>query len=179
MRLAMEKEPLSLIQGANFAAVLIYARRFDEALEQAKKTYNLDPTFVGGQSWLCHAYNASGKYDETLTLATKTMQANPTVPSSPFNADLTVALSKTDRKQDAEALLSKWKQEAKTKYISNYWFAIGYAAYGDKDAAFAELEKAYQNHDWFLQRIKVDPMMDPLRDDPRFDQMVKRLNFPQ
>jgi len=179
MRFAMEKEPLSLIQGANFAGVLIYARRFDEAVEQAKKTYGLDPNFVGGQSWLCHANNAIGRYDETLALATKTMQANSSVPLSPFNADLTVALSKMGRRQEAEAILSKWKQEAKTKYISSYWFAIAYAAYGDKDAAFAELEKAFQSHDWFLQRIRVDPFMDPLRDDPRFDAMVKRLKFPE
>jgi TolB-like protein len=179
MRLAMEKEPLSLIQGANFAGVLMYARHFDEAVEQAKKTYDLDPNFVGGQSWLCHVNNARGRYDETLALATKTMQSNPTVPSSPFNADLAVALSKVGRRQDAEAVLSKWKQEEKTKYISSYWFAIGYAAFGDKDAAFAELEKAFQTRDWFLQRIKVDPFMDPLRDDPRFDAMVKRLKFPE
>jgi tetratricopeptide (TPR) repeat protein len=101
------------------------------------------------------------------------------VPLSPFNADLTVALSKMGRRQEAEAILSKWKQEAKTKYISSYWFAIAYAAYGDKDAAFAELEKAFQSHDWFLQRIRVDPFMDPLRDDPRFNGMVKRLKFPE
>ena len=61
----------------------------------------------------------------------------------------------------------------------NYLVATGDGALGDKDAAFAELEKAYQNHDWFLQRIKVDPSVDPLRDDPRFDAIVKRLNFPQ
>ena len=61
----------------------------------------------------------------------------------------------------------------------NYWFAMSYAALGDKDAAFAQLEKAYQNHDWFLQRLKVDPFADPLRDDPRFDEIVKRLKFPE
>ncbi|HVF31145.1 MAG TPA: hypothetical protein VNA22_09245, partial [Pyrinomonadaceae bacterium] len=52
MKIAMEKEPLYLIQGANYAAVLMYARRFDEAVEQAKKTYDLDPNFIGGINWL-------------------------------------------------------------------------------------------------------------------------------
>lgn len=60
----------------------------------------------------------------------------------------------------------------------NYWVAITYAAIGDKEAAFAELEKAYQNHDWFLQRIKVDPFMDRPRDDPRFADLVKRIGLP-
>jgi hypothetical protein len=57
--------------------------------------------------------------------------------------------------------------------------AVTYAALGDKVAAFGELEKANQAHDWFLQRIKVDTYMDPLRSDPRFDAMVKRPNFPE
>jgi hypothetical protein len=67
----------------------------------------------------------------------------------------------------------------KTKYVANYWLAIVHAALGEKDAAFAELEKAYQAHDWFFQRLKVDPFMDPLRDDPRFKDLVRRLGLPE
>jgi hypothetical protein len=54
-----------------------------------------------------------------------------------------------------------------------------YGALGEKDKAFAELEKAFKNRDWDLHRLKVDPFMDPLRDDSRFDEMVKRLGLPQ
>jgi len=50
---------------------------------------------------------------------------------------------------------------------------------GQRDEAFAKLEKAYQEHDWFLMRLRVDPMMDSLRDNPRFKEMLKRLNLPQ
>lgn len=57
--------------------------------------------------------------------------------------------------------------------------AIIHAAMGDKEAAFTELEKAFQNRDWFLPRLKVDPFMDPIRDDPRFEVMVNRLNLPK
>jgi hypothetical protein len=48
-----------------------------------------------------------------------------------------------------------------------------------RDAAFAELEKAYRAHDWFLQRIKTDPFLDPLRDDPRFKDLVRRIGLPE
>ena len=82
-------------------------------------------------------------------------------------------------REKALAIIAHWKEAENRRYVLNYLVAQAYAALGDKDAAFVELEKAYQNHDWFLQRIKVDPMMDPLRDDPRFDAIVKRLNFPQ
>ena len=57
--------------------------------------------------------------------------------------------------------------------------AVAHVALGEKDAAFAELEKAYQAHDWFLQRLKVDPFMDSLRNDPRFADLVKRVGLPQ
>ena len=61
----------------------------------------------------------------------------------------------------------------------NYWVASSYAALGEKEAAFAELEKAYQAHDWFLPWIKTDPFMDPLRDDARFADLVKRIGLPK
>jgi hypothetical protein len=76
-------------------------------------------------------------------------------------------------------MIAKVKEQAKEGYVMTYWTSIHYAALGDKNAAFAELEKSFQNRDWFLPRIKVDPFMDPLRGDPRFDAMVKRLNLPE
>jgi tetratricopeptide (TPR) repeat protein len=174
MKIAMEKEPLYLIQGANYAGVLMYARRFDEAVEQAKKTYDLDPNFIGGKNWLCHTYNMKGMYAESLAIAEKSLDSE-----MPFLSNAGFAYAKTGQREKALAIVERWKEGEKRKYVMNYWVAVTYAALGDKDGAFAELEKAYRNHDWFLQRIKVDPFMDPLRGDPRFDEMVKRLNFPE
>jgi tetratricopeptide (TPR) repeat protein len=172
MKIAMEKEPLYLIQGANFAAVLMYARRFDEAVEQAKKTYDLDPNFIGGRNWLCHTNNAKGNYADALAIAEKSLDsAMPILPAAAY------AYAKTGQREKAVAVIARWKEREKTAYVQNYWVAIVYAAIGDKDSAFAELEKAYQNRDWFLQRINVDPFMDPLRTDPRFDELVKRIGL--
>jgi serine/threonine-protein kinase len=172
MKIAMEKEPLYLIQGANFAGVLMYARRFDEAVAQAKKTYDLDPNFIGGRNWLCHTYNLKGMYAESLSISEKSLDSE-----MPFLSDAAVAYAKTGQRDKALAIIARWKQAEKTKYVMNYWVAVAYAAIGDKDGAFAELEKAYQHHDWFLQRIKVDPYMDPLRDDPRFAELVQRIGL--
>ena len=60
----------------------------------------------------------------------------------------------------------------------SYWVATIYTALGDNDKAFAELEKAYVEHDWELHRLKVDPFINSLRDDPRFNEMVKRIGLP-
>ena len=172
MKRAMELEPLSLTQGANFAAVYLYARQFDKALDQAKKTYDLDPTLVTGQNWMCHAYEVNGMYAESLAISEKAAQSNRSL-----LAALGYAYAKSGQRSKAEDVLKQWKERAKTKYVANYWVAIVYAALGEKDAAFAELEKAYQEHDWFIQRLRVDPYMDLLRDDPRFKDLVRRLGL--
>ncbi|MDX6445455.1 MAG: eukaryotic-like serine/threonine-protein kinase [Blastocatellia bacterium] len=172
MKRAMELEPLALAQGANFAAVYLYARQFDKALDQAKKTYDLDPTLVTGQNWMCHAYDVNGMYAESLAIAEKAAQSNRSL-----FAALGYAYAKSGQRGKAEAVLNQWHELEKTKYVANYWVATVYAALGEKDAAFAELEKAYQAHDWFIQRLRSDPYMDPLRDDPRFKDMVRRLGL--
>jgi len=174
MKRAMELEPLSVVQGANFAAVYVYARQFDKALDQAKKTYELDPNAVTSQHWLCHSYNVNGMYAESLALSEKTFRTNVT-----FYYDAVYSYAKLGRRQEAEELVKKWKEREKTNYIMNYWVAGAYAALGDKDEAFAELEKAYQSRDWFFPRIKTDPFMDPLRADPRFKDFVKRVGLPE
>jgi serine/threonine protein kinase/tetratricopeptide (TPR) repeat protein len=173
MKRAMELEPLSLVQGANFAAVYLYARQFDKALDQAKKTYDLDPNLVTGQNWMCHAYDVNGMYPESLAISEKAALLNRSLLAASG-----YAYAKSGQRQKAEAVLTQWKELEKTKYVANYWVAIVYAALGEKEAAFAELEKAYKERDWFLQRLKVDPFMDSLRDDPRFSDLVKRIGLP-
>ena len=86
-----------------------------------------------------------------------------------FYGAMACSYAKTGRRQEAEAVIKKWKGDENSKY----------AALGDKDAAFAELEKAYQARDWYLPRLKTDPFMDPLRDDQRFAGMAKRVGLPQ
>ena len=174
MKRAMELEPLSLVQGANFAAVYLYARQFDKALDQARKTYDLDPNLVTSQNWMCHSLDVNGMYAESLAISEKAALSNRSL-----EAALGYAYAKGGRRQEAEAVLKQWKEIEKTKYVSNYWMAVVHVALGEKDAAFAELEKAYQAHDWFLQRLKVDPFMDSLRNDPRFADLVKRVGLPQ
>ncbi|HKZ79701.1 MAG TPA: tetratricopeptide repeat protein [Pyrinomonadaceae bacterium] len=174
MKRAMELEPLNLIQGAHFAAVYMYARQLDGALEQARKTSDLDPAFVIGKSWLCFALNAKGMYAESLAVSEKTLQTDFLL-----LPQVSYAYAKMGRRQQAKEIINRWKEIERSEYVLNYWIAVVYAALGEKDAAFAELEKAYQARDFFFHRLKVDPFMDPLRDDPRYKEMLKRLNLPE
>ena len=76
-------------------------------------------------------------------------------------------------------MISRLREIAKTHYVMSSRVATIYGALGETDKAFAELEKAFAEHDWDIHRLKVDPFMDPLRDDPRFAALLKRLNLPQ
>jgi tetratricopeptide (TPR) repeat protein len=178
MKRAMELEPLSVQQGSNYAAVLIYARRFDEAIEQGRRTYELDPTHVGAQNWLCHSLNAKGLYAEAIAFGEKNTVNHAAGVTSLYGC-LAFAYARAGQPEKALAELARVKDAAKSRYVANYWNAVVYAGLNDKDNAFSELETAFQNRDWFLPRMKVDPYMDSLRSDPRFESIVKRLNLPQ
>jgi tetratricopeptide (TPR) repeat protein len=174
MKRAMELEPLSLIQGANYGAVLMYAGQFDAAVEQARKTYELDPNHPGARFWMCHVLNAKGMYAESLLISEKYLQTDLRM-----FAPAGYAYAKSGQRQKAEQTIARWKEAEKTEYVLNYWIAVSYTALGELDAAFAELEKAYQARDWFLSRLKTDPFMESLRDDPRYKNLLKRMNLPE
>jgi eukaryotic-like serine/threonine-protein kinase len=177
LKRAVELEPLSLINNAVLVSVYLYARQNDQALEQARKTYDLDPSFRFGQQWLGQAYIANGQYREAIAFSEKVLQAFPFAQENLPTAGQ--AYAKSNRRREAEQCIAKLKELSKTQPVRSYWIAAVYAALGDKNNAFAELEKAYQEHDWFLPRIKVDPIMDGLRDDPRFTDLLKRMKLPE
>jgi len=123
--------------------------------------------------WMSHIQNLRGQYEETLAIARKRSDL------SNLRPDIAYALAKSGRRAEAQEVLNQWREVGKTKFVSHYWMAVSEIALGNKEGAFAELEEASRQHEWFFQRIKVDPFMDPLRDDPRFASLVKRLKFPE
>ena len=179
LKRAVELEPLSLITNANLAGAYMFAGQNDRALEQARKTYELEPNFVSGLYWLALAYNANGMYAEAIALSEKVLQTDST---SQYLYLLRVAgysYAKSGRRREAEEDIKRFKDIAKTRYVKSYWVASIYAALGDKDKAFIELENAFAERDWDLHRLKVDPLMNPLRDDPRFQDLMRRIGLPQ
>jgi TolB-like protein/Flp pilus assembly protein TadD len=174
---ALELEPLSIITSANLAHVYMGARQNDRALEQARKTYDLEPNFPLGRNNLGLAYIANGMYAEAITLSEKVLQAEPT--NQQMLRVAGSAYAKSGRRREAEEVIKRFKDLAKAQYVMSYYVANIYAALGDKEKAFIELEKAFAERDWALHRLKVDSLMDSLRDDPRLKEMLKRLNLPE
>ncbi|HSB28595.1 MAG TPA: protein kinase, partial [Pyrinomonadaceae bacterium] len=173
---AAELEPLSMINNAVLISAYVYARRYDKALVQGRSAYELDPSFPLIRHWLGMALVENGKYDEAIALS----RQSP--PDSPFGWVSVVVIAYADAKQGkrTEALqqISLLRELGKTRYVRSYYLAGIYAALGDKDQAFAELERSVADRDCYLGRISVDPMMDPLRSDPRFKAILKTMNLP-
>jgi TolB-like protein/Tfp pilus assembly protein PilF len=177
LKRAVELEPLSLNHEANLSGVYFYGRQNDRALDQAKQVFDLDSNFVLGRWSLSQAYLAKGMYADAIALTEQSLQTDPTNQSLLRFAGYTYA--KSGRRHEAEEIINRFRDIAKTQYVMSYRVAQIYVALGDKNKAFAELDKAFADHDWELHRLKIDPFMDPLRDDPRFKEMLRRLNLPE
>jgi serine/threonine protein kinase/tetratricopeptide (TPR) repeat protein len=173
---ALELEPLSIPIGANASTFYLRARKYDLALEQAQKTSALDPNHPAVRAWLGNAYNASGMYAEAIAHGENILQTNPTDQDALVIVGF--AYAKTGRSNDARAVIDRFNNIGKSQFVSHYYLAIIYGALGEKDKALAELEKALDDRDRGCNEMNVDLFMDPIRDDPRFRELLKRLNLP-
>ncbi len=174
---AVELEPLNLNHGANLSGIYFYARQYDRAFDQAKQVFDLDPNFIVGRWALSQAYIVKGMNAEAIALNEQALQKEPT--NQVFLRFAGLAYAKAGRRQEAEGIINRFRTIAKTQYVMSYHLALIYAALGDRDKAVAELEKAFEERDYLLPRIKVEPFLDPLRDDPRFKDLIKRMGLPQ
>ncbi|MGH9947759.1 MAG: TPR end-of-group domain-containing protein [Pyrinomonadaceae bacterium] len=177
MNRALELEPLSLINNSVMVTGYLYARQNDKALQQARKAHDLDPNFRIAYHWLGLAYIANNMYDDAVKLGDEGLQKWPNNPEMLFVVGQ--ACAKSGRRDQAEQYIGKIRDVSKSQYVRTYWLACIYAALDDKDKAFAELERSYQDKDCFLPRANIDPAMDPLRNDARFKDLMKRMGLPE
>jgi tetratricopeptide (TPR) repeat protein len=173
---ALELEPVSLINNTVTASSLVYGRKFDQALTQARKAFDLDQNFPLSRLWLGLALIANGKYDDAIEFGNGEPQQSPA--RWTILCFTALAHARAGRPAEARKILGELKEIEKTQYVRSYYVAMIYAALGDKDNAFAELEKSFQDKDCYLPRARVDPFMDPLREDPRFKDLMKRMGLP-
>ena len=174
---SLDLEPLDLNHGANLSGLYFYARRYDEALEQARQVHGLDENFIVGRWALSQVSIEKGMYADVIELNEKALQSDPTNPV--FLRFAGIAYAKAGRRNEAEKIIDSFRELAKTQYVMSYHLALIYSAMGDKEKALAELENAFNEHDYLLPRIKVEPFLDPLRDDPRFTAIVRRMGLPE
>ena len=169
---AIELDPLSLICNADLAWVYFNARRYDETEAQARKTLEMDPQFYVAHYYLGEALQFKGKLTDATAEYQKSFESN----NDPFSlAMLGQASARQGKPDEARKVLARLREQAKSQYISPYAFAVVLTALGDKAHAIDELEHGYDDTGFYISLIKVDPLFDPLRGDPRFEALVQKI----
>jgi serine/threonine-protein kinase len=174
---ALELEPLSIAMNANLAGAYMYARQNDLALAQARKTFDLEPSHITARVWLANVYESLGMYNEALALSEGSLKSH--MSDQYFLLYSGYAYAKTGRRDKAEEAIKRLRDLEKTEPVDSYSFAMVYVGLGDKDKAFVELEKSFNERGYYVPLLSVDPLMDPLRDDPRFADLIKRIGLPK
>jgi serine/threonine-protein kinase len=175
MRRAQELDPLSLIINANLGKAYFNARRYDEAIQQLRKTIEIDQTFFVAHHYLGSAYAMKGDYSDALAEYQKAHQLNE---SDPHVVALTGRLyAVTGKRAEALSTIAQLKSMATERYVPDYSVALVYAALGEKDQAFELLEKSYRDHTVDMLTLYYDPLIDNLRSDPRFADLLRRVGL--
>ena len=184
-RRALELDPLSLIINRNVGDVYLFQKRYDQAIAQYRRTLELDPTFNSAINNMVLAYAHKGMYAEAIAEFQKASGGNAAAAtgagagSAPPSPVLTYVYAKSGRKAEARQMLARIQDSARQRYVPSITSARIYTALGEPDLALQWLEKAYLERSISAQTsgIKADPAFDPLRPDPRFADLLRRINL--
>jgi tetratricopeptide (TPR) repeat protein len=177
MKRALELDPISLEKTAAIGEVLYHQRRYDQAIEQYRRTLEIDAN-SGFTHWaLGRAFLAQGKYSEAIPEFQTAIPLSGDSPDEP--AELARAYALSGKRDDAQKILELLKAFPEHKHVAPTVIASIYGALGDKTQAFVFLDKAYRERDFILVMLNVEPMFDPLRSDPRFAELSRRVGLPQ
>jgi TolB-like protein/Tfp pilus assembly protein PilF len=170
---AIELDPLSLVINADTSWIYFSARRYDEAEAQVRKALEIDPQFFLAHYYLGEVLQFKGRLTEAIAEFQKAFELN----NDPYSLGmLGQAYARNGQKDEAQKILARLNEKAKSHYIAPYALALVQIALGDKARAIEELERAYaQGETNYLFAIKVDPMLDDLRGDPRFEALVQKV----
>ena len=173
---AHELEPLSLIIGTNLGTLLYLARQYDRAIDQYRKALEIDPNFIIAHWMLALAYEQKKMYTEALA------ELRTAVALSARNsialALLGHVLAQSGSKGEAQEILGELNEVRKRTYVSSYRVAAIYEGLDEREQAFEWLQRAYDERDPWLIWLKLDPVLDNLRSDARFEELTRRLGLP-
>ena len=174
-RRTLEINPASAWPYFNLGMAYYFARRYDEAIAEFQKAKEQN-SFAAPRFALSWAYGEKGAYKEALIISSSIPAQDLSMPAVGTHVgNLYARAGKTD---EARKILAQFAEKAATEHTGDYGIALIYAGLGEKDHAFAWLDKAYADHDKGLCFLMVDPPLDPLRPDPRFQDLLRRMNFP-
>jgi serine/threonine-protein kinase len=175
MRQAERLDPQSLLIKAALGWIMFHGRRFDAAIEQLQRVRDADPSFVPAQLWLGQAFEATGRVEEAIAAFQRVRQLSGQTHTG--LGDLARAYAVAGRRADATRLLDELLGLGRTRYVESDLIARIDLALGRRDEAIAWLERGFEERAPKMVQIGVDPQYDALRDDPRFQDLLRRLDL--
>jgi tetratricopeptide (TPR) repeat protein len=146
---ALAMDPLSVVIQTDLGRMLYFARDYDQSLEHYRAALNMDPNFPSAHLWLAHVYQQKGMFEEAIA----------------------------GRRDEALAVLTRLNVLSSQSYVSPYDIAMVHVGLGEHDEAFTWLEKAFEHRSLWLGYLNVEPQMDPLRPDQRFQGLLRRIGL--
>ncbi len=173
---ARELDPLSVPINTHVGVVHYLGHQFDQAINRIRDALELDPNYVVAHWYLGQAYAEKGMYEDAIVESQRAVTLSPGNPK--FLATLGYAYALSGNRGEARKLAQQLNELGKNRYVSPLDVAYVYAGLREKEQAFAWLKRAHQERSWGMYRIKVDPKLDRLRSDPRFQDLLRRMGFP-
>ena len=174
----LELDPLWYVPNWVMSNMYCLARQYDQAIAQTQRMIELELNVPKPYNDLAEVYEQVGKYEDAIEARRQFMTLSGSPPEEV--ATKIAALDSAYSESGPEGYW-RWHLEGLKDQYDRYPTYTGmlYAQLGDGDQAIAWLEKAYETHDGLLFLLKVHPLLDPLRDDPRYEDLVRRMNFPE
>jgi len=174
---AQELDPLSPTVNRDLGAILYRARDYDKAITQLRNTLEIAPSFPLAYITLSNVYAEKGMYPEAIAERKKAVALSSDDPELLAGFGRIYALE--GNIPESRKLLDTLAKRSKHQYVPPLAFVSIYIGLGDKDSAFSWLERAYEERSDDLGRLRVDPLFDSLRSDPRFQELIRRIGVPQ
>ena len=173
---ALELSPFDMLFNIHLGWHNLYARQYDQALEQIEKAIEMDENFAQAYPWRGLILEQQGKYAEAIAAFQKAINLFPGG-SSVAKAELAHAYAVSGDREAAQKIIAELQELAKTKYVSSFQIAAIYAGLGEKDEVFAWLEKAFAERSDGLVNLNAEQRFDNLRSDPRFTDLARRVGL--
>ncbi len=174
---SLELDPTSLLNNSGLGQTLYRVRRYDEAADQLGKTLEMDMNYFPTHRWLALVYIKKSMDQQAIQEARKSAMLSNN--STDAMAALAISYAASGNTKEAAIILRSLEAASKSRYISGSELAAIFASLNETDQAFKSLQKAYDEHDYGLPFIRVDPRFDSLRSNPRYADLLRRMGLPQ
>jgi tetratricopeptide (TPR) repeat protein len=177
MRLGLEMEPLSINFNSCMGIMLFIGKYYDEAIEQLRKTIEMDTKFNQAYYWLGRAYFGKGDVDLALEMLGKAATFPETKSMSEATRAYILAIQGDTEK--ARDIIANIESLFEKEFVDFFFLALAYVGLYDFDTAIKYLEKGYQNKSMYIYYLTTDPILEPMHLDERFIKLAKKLELIQ